>query len=98
MCFLHLLLKKKKEEKKKTKKKKKKKKKEKKKEKKKKETKRKETEFSCENPGNWHNVNSNFDWKTKSHWPIKILKKTTLIKFHFQVLFYFVQFSTNFMT
>jgi mannitol-specific phosphotransferase system IIBC component len=75
MCFLHLLLKKKKKKKKKDKKKKKKKKKEKKKKKKKKETKRKETEFSCENPGNWHNVNSNFDWKTKSHWPIKILKK-----------------------
>jgi hypothetical protein len=22
-------------------------------------------EFSCENPGNWHNINSNSDWKTK---------------------------------
>jgi hypothetical protein len=62
MSFLHLLLKKyiyiekeKKQKKKKDKKKK---------TKRKKETKRK-TEFSCENPGNWHNVNSNSDWKTK---------------------------------
>jgi hypothetical protein len=66
MCLLHILLKKKKIKKKKKKKKKKKekKKKEKKKRKKEKREKRKR-EFSCENPGNWHNINSNFDWKTK---------------------------------
>jgi len=48
------------------KKKKEKKKKKKKKEKKKRKKKKKEnTEFSCENPGNWHNLSSNSDWKTK---------------------------------
>jgi hypothetical protein len=33
--------------------------------KKKKRKKKRKKEFSCENPGNWHNINSNFDWKTK---------------------------------
>jgi hypothetical protein len=75
MSFFHLLLKKtyikniyikeKKREKKKKKKEKKKKKKTKRQKKKKKKKKRKKTEFSCENPGNWHNINSNSDWKTK---------------------------------
>jgi hypothetical protein len=31
----------------------------------KKKEKKEKKEFSCENPGKWHNINSNFDWKTK---------------------------------
>jgi hypothetical protein len=33
--------------------------------KKRKKREKRKKEFSCENPGNWHNINSNFDWKTK---------------------------------
>jgi hypothetical protein len=34
-------------------------------EKEEKKERKKKKEFSCENPGNWHNINSNSDWKTK---------------------------------